>query len=221
MEAVSYSSELSSEGAHLLSQGASILGVELSQRQVQLFSLFYRELQRWSKAMNLTALKRERDVIIKHFLDSLTPLDLIPGSGPAADVGTGAGFPAIPLKIVQPELDLTLIERSSKKCIFLEHIIRTLKLNKVRVECADVRKLESRQGYQASFHIILSRATYSLAELAQACRPLLAAEGVILAMKGPGLAKELEELQRLDLDLQVQRVHKLNLPFTGDTRQIA
>lgn len=221
MKAGSPSLKLSPEGANLLSKGASQLGVELSQQQIELFSLFYQELQRWNKAINLTALKMERDIIIKHFLDSLTPLGLLPGDKATADVGTGAGFPGIPLKIVRPELNMTLVERSSKKCIFLEHIVRRLSLTGMTVECADVAKLAIEAAWQARFHAILCRATWSLAALAEGCGPLLAAGGVILAMKGPGLEKELEEFKGLHLKLQLHEVVKLNLPFSGDTRRIA
>src|SRR4030067_3577135 len=123
----------------LLKKGLNEIGISYYEDQIDTFMTFLHELKKWNRVYSLTALKTDEDIIIKHFLDSILYLKAISpsplrgegwGEGlKIADAGTGAGFPGIPIKIIKPELDMTLIESSRKKSVFLRHIIRILKLN--------------------------------------------------------------------------------------------
>ena len=111
----------------LLKNGLQELDIICSEDQIGSFMLYHAELKKWNKAYNLTALKNDHDIIIKHFLDSLLYLKALPeGISTLADAGSGAGFPGIPIKLVLPALDLTLIESSRKKTAVLRHITRQL-----------------------------------------------------------------------------------------------
>ena len=117
----------------VLRQATHKVGVSLSDTQIGLFGLYLRELLEWNKTFNLTSIRDPEDIIIKHFVDSLTPLPYLELSGEILDIGPGAGFPSLPLKIAAPELQVQLVEANRKKVSFLKHLIRTLKLESVTV----------------------------------------------------------------------------------------
>lgn len=208
------------QGIELLRSGATELGISLPDRAVDLFAIYYRELIRWNRTINLTAITAEKDVVIKHFLDSLCPLRLAL-SGPLLDVGTGAGFPGIPIKIARPEMEVTLVERSTKKVLFLKHLARALKLTDIKIVEADARAIKELEEFRQRFSLVISRATYSLSELAKIAGPLLTAGGKAVAMKGPGYVRELSPqggASGLPFNLQVEQTVHLTLPFSGEKR---
>src|SRR3990172_708670 len=112
----------------ILQQGSLELGVSLSYAQLASFLKYLRELQAWNKKINLTSITEEKDIIIKHFLDSLTSARFLPGVDTLLDIGSGGGFPGLPLKIAIPSLKITLMDSVEKKVHFIRHIIRTLDL---------------------------------------------------------------------------------------------
>ncbi|MEM3112747.1 MAG: 16S rRNA (guanine(527)-N(7))-methyltransferase RsmG, partial [Candidatus Anstonellales archaeon] len=119
---------------YLLKKGLRRIGLSSSARQVELFMTYLAELKKWNRVYNLTGLRTDEDIIIRHFLDSLLYLKAIPEGGLSiADVGSGAGFPGIPIKIMRPDIQLALIESSRKRSAFLRHIIRILRLDKTNV----------------------------------------------------------------------------------------
>ena len=112
------------ETRQLLKSGLAELGLPSSDEQINAFMTYLSELKKWNRAYNLTGLAKDEDIVIKHFLDSLLYLKAIPqGALHIADVGTGAGFPGIPITIIRPETEMHLIEPSGKKAVFLRHII--------------------------------------------------------------------------------------------------
>ena len=139
----------------LLRQASNEVGVSLRDSQIKLFEVYLQALLEWNKTFNLTGIRDPEDIVIKHFVDSLTPLPYLEPSGRLLDIGPGAGFPSIPLKIAAGELHITLVEASRKRVSFLKHIIRTLKLESVIVKHSRFEHLEPAD---LPFNTIISRA---------------------------------------------------------------
>ncbi len=174
----------------LLKEGAKRLGIDLTEAQVLAFISYLRELKRWNRRMNLTSIKEEREIIIRHFLDSLTPADLLGKGWKILDVGSGAGFPGIPLKIARPDLIVTLIDSSRKKVVFQRHIIRLLALEGIEAIHGRVEGLPG--SMSEAFDAVLSRAFTDLPRLAALSLPLLRPGGILVAMKGRRWREEME-----------------------------
>jgi 16S rRNA (guanine527-N7)-methyltransferase len=201
----------------LLKNGLEEAGVPCSESQVSAFMDFLRELKKWNRTYNLSALKKDSDIIIKHFIDSLLYLKALP-EGPLriADVGAGAGFPGIPIKILRPEVDMTLIEPARKKAAFQRHVIRLLGLSGIRVMEKRVEELAVDEN---PFDIIVSRATFSLEEFfAMAC-PYIKYDGLLIVSKGPKVLEELRE-EGSPLPGMVKKILELRLPFTDAVRNL-
>ncbi len=168
--------------ARFLRQCAGEMGLELSPASFQLFEKFAVELNKWNKKINLTAIRDERDIVIKHFADSLTLLDLIGDSGVLLDVGSGAGFPSIPLKIALPGLSVVSVDAIEKKVLFQRHCSRVLGLVDFSALHTRVEKLACDRSGQYDF--IVSRAFSDLPYFVSLALPLLKDTGKIVAMKG-------------------------------------
>lgn len=153
------------------------------------FERFYELLLRYNERYNLTAITQREEVIHKHFIDSLAGEALFPFGASAVEIGSGAGFPSLPLKIVRPDLTLTLIESTGKKCEFLRAVVRELGLDGVTV--LNTRAEEAGKGaLRETFGVAFARAVAPLASLAEYCMPLVAVGGLFIAYKGA--ADELE-----------------------------
>jgi len=182
----------------LLKEGALSLGVTLDTVALERFTLYLSELLAWNKKINLTAIREEREVVIKHFLDSLTPYATLRALSVKSllDIGAGGGFPGLPLSIVGPDLEVVLVDSVEKKVLFMRHIIRRLGLDKgeasVSAVAARVEAHEELERYAGRFDCVTSRAFASLADFVAAadyfCRP----GGHLLALKGPKYAEEIE-----------------------------
>lgn len=170
----------------------NLLGIQLTPAQLNALEIYEQELLAWNARINLTAIREPQQIRIKHFLDSLTCL-LVMRNSPmerVVDVGSGAGFPGIPLKIVNPALQLTLVESVGKKAEFCRHIVKTLKLEGVQVlqERAETvgRMSEHRQQYDWA----LARAVAILPVLVEYLLPLVKVGGAMIAMKGESAPAE-------------------------------
>ncbi|MEW6600446.1 MAG: 16S rRNA (guanine(527)-N(7))-methyltransferase RsmG [Nitrospirota bacterium] len=179
----------------LLNRGLKELGFACTGEQMTSFMTFLFELKKWNRAYNLTALKTDEDIIIKHFLDSLLYLKAIPeGKLKLADAGTGAGFPGVPLKIMRPETEIALIESSGKKTAFLRHITRQLGLTDTAVI---ERRLENLgKEYQHSFDLMVSRAAFSVSDFFKKACSYVKDGGRLVLNKGPRFSDELKEMER-------------------------
>jgi len=205
--------------AAALMEGGLRLGVPLSPHTVARLALYLRELTRWNAKVNLTGLTAERDIVSKHFLDSLAAVPLInpaaalirPGPGlRVLDVGTGAGFPGLVLKIQDPELMVTLLEPSRKKAAFLHHMIGLLGLSGVAVLIARIENLQP--GQAGPFDVVTTRAVRPELVLAEAPR-LLAPGGRILLFRASPLGDRLA-------GFRVVREESFTLPFSKDPRTL-
>ena len=166
-------------------------GFELAAPQLEQFRQYADLLVEWNKKMNLTAITEPGEIITKHFIDSLYGLPYLPNGGTLIDVGTGAGFPGIPLKIARPDLSLTLLDSLNKRLTFLNEVIRELALPDVktvhtRAEEGAVKKSPLRE----KFDVATSRAVAQLNALAEYCLPYVKVGGVFLAYKGGDVEEE-------------------------------
>jgi len=172
-----------------LEEGAASPGVPLTAGQADALMRYLAELLRWNARVNLTSITDPIDCVVKHFLDSLSLAKLLPDTPfKVADIGSGAGFPGLVLKVVRPDMDLTLVEPARKKGNFLKHIIRTLGLQGVQVYEGKVVQLAV--DCPGSFDMILSRAFKEPGELLPLVGPLLRTGGVVAQSLGPGASAE-------------------------------
>ena len=195
----------------LLRQGSQEVGVSLEDLQIDLFGLYLQELLEWNKTFNLSGIRDPEDIVIKHFVDSLTPLPYLEPFGRLLDIGPGAGFPSIPLKIAAPGLQVQLVEANRKKVSFLKHIIRTLKLESVMVIQSRIEDIELPDE---PFDIIISRAFTRLEPLVKIVSSLMEFGNTLVCMFGPTTAKDHTGLADCALaeSLELKRVVSLELP---------
>lgn len=180
----------------LLEAGAEEWGLILTPDQVEAFELYYRQLVVWNERANLTAITDYEEVQIRHFLDSLSCLQVLTDLSPEArciDIGAGAGFPGLPLKIIRTQLRLTLLESTGKKVSFLEHMVRKLGLQGVELIKGRAEELGRRPDRRESYDVALARAVAQLPVLLEYALPLLKLGGVFVAQKGMEIEDEVED----------------------------
>ena len=206
----------------MLSEGAKILGLSLTPREIDKFNLYLKELALWNKKISLTAVTEEKEIIIKHFLDSLTVSSLISPHMRAIDVGTGAGFPGIPLKIVRPDMRLTLLESVQKKVKFLEHLVSVLGLKEVEVIWGRAEDLGRKENYRELFDLSVSRAVADLNVLAEYSLPFVKIGGLFVAQKEEKIEEELTRAEKAISILggKLKELVKIKLPFSEITRSL-
>ena len=173
----------------------SIQGIELSSEQLKQFATYYDRLIEWNQKMNLTAITDQKEVYLKHFYDSLTiSFDYALSNQSLCDVGAGAGFPSIPLKIVYPELKVTIVDSLSKRITFLKHLIQVLNLKDVQAMAS--RAEEYAKKHRESFDIVTARAVARLNILDELCLPLVKVDGDFITLKGLKAQEELQEAKQ-------------------------
>jgi 16S rRNA (guanine527-N7)-methyltransferase len=207
----------------ILAKAATEMGVYLNNEQLSRFTRYYSELLAWNRKMNLVSVKSSLDIPIKHFIDSLTPLPyLLNSSGRLLDIGTGAGFPGLPMKIAMPSLTVFLLESSRKKTSFLKHIIRTLGLDNATVIHNRLEYVMADGAYRNAFDIMISRATFKLPVLLRIGAFFLAGNGIAVAMKGEQASEEMKEAVSLcdTLGFCCLSCHDIRLPIIHDSRKI-
>jgi 16S rRNA (guanine527-N7)-methyltransferase len=213
-----------------LAQGArTLLQLELSPAQLVTFQTYADELREWNEKFNLTAIKDAEGIQIKHFLDSLSLLKVLPPSTvyrPAkrsvVDIGTGAGFPGLPLKIVCPDIQLTLVEATGKKVKFCEHLIAKLNLPGVTVIKARAEEIGHDPAHRERYDWVVARAVAEMSTLAEYLLPLVKRGGRAVAQKGSGAPGETQTatgaVKRLGGELE--RLVPVELPGIAETRYL-
>ena len=210
------------EPAQLLQEGAAALGLALSPARRQDFLFYGEELLHWNRRVNLTGLHTPQEVVLKHFLDSLAVHPWIKDLASLADLGSGAGFPGLPLKLVLPELHLTLIDASSKKTAFLHYLVAHLRLTGVEIRHLHLSPSLTRR-WGAVFQGVITRATFPLDRYLELAAPLVKPGGRLLAMKGPHLeASQWQQAEALAARYECQspRQEDYCLPLSGDRRRL-
>ena len=177
-----------------------IISRDLSPEKAGKFGKYYEMLTEWNKMMNLTAITEPDEVALKHFADSLTVMKYIDPSKPAtlADVGSGAGFPGIPLKIMMPDLEVTLIDSLGKRVRFLEAVIGELKLDGIRAIHARAEDAARKKQLREQFDYATARAVAPMNILTEYCMPFVKTGGCFIAMKGPGEERYENALKELN-----------------------
>jgi 16S rRNA (guanine527-N7)-methyltransferase len=205
--------------ASVLLQASQEVGVSLTTSEVELFWIYLQELGDWNKKFNLTAIRDPEDIIIKHFVDSLTPLPYMTRSGGLMDVGSGAGFPGIPLKIAAPQLQVSLVDSSRRRVSFMKHIIRMLGLEGITVLHS---RLEDIDQPPEPFESIISRAFRQLETLLHLVTPLLQPGNRLVAMIGPAAPEEQKRFGALasERNLELNRTVSLELPRNQGRRTL-
>ena len=197
------------------------LGISLTDDQLNQLALFYQLLLSWNEKMNLTRITNQEEVYLKHFYDSLTlykeiKLETV---DTLCDVGSGAGFPGIVLKIAFPNLDITLIDSLQKRVNYLNEIIKELKLSNIRAihtRCEDYARV-NREKYE----VVTARAVANLKVLSELCLPLVKENGYFIAMKGKA-TEELDEAKAMigTLGGKIEHINEFNLPLEESSRTL-
>jgi len=198
--------------------GAGVFGIGLTDTQADACLVYLLELEKWNRKISLTAIREEQDVIVKHFLDSFSYVrgfDPMPGAR-LIDLGSGAGFPALPIKIAFPDLAVTLVESVQKKAAFLRHIIRTLALTEVEV--VDRRTEALGDTYRSNYDVVTARAFAGMREAIQEGAGFLKPRGVMVLSRGPG--ETIEPQTARSLGMAVENRQEIALPVSGDRRAI-
>lgn len=199
------------EARELFIKGLDMLRISYTEEQLEAFSLLLAELKKWNRAYNLTGLQTDRDIVIKHFLDSLLFHKVLAADvRTVADIGSGAGFPGIPMKIMRPELGMTLVEPSQKKTQFLAHIQRALRLDGLRIINIRVEDVHGER-----FDAAVTRALFSIHEFINKAERILKKNGVLILSKGPKVDEELRGV----VGRRIKR-HDMILPFQDSMRHL-
>jgi len=181
----------------LLEAGARKLGIWLTERQIDRFEIFYKELVDWNSRFNLTRITDYNGMQVKHFLDSLTVVSVWqPRNDSVMDVGSGAGMPGLPLKIVYPEIKISLLEATGKKAEFLRHMVGLLELESIEVINGRAEELAHDPKYRGKFDIVLARAVGELSTLAELTLPFCRTGGIFISSKKGDITEEIEQAQK-------------------------
>lgn len=199
-------------------------GVQLTEGQMDQFALYYETLVEWNEKMNLTAITNREDVYLKHFYDSLTAafyMD-VKKNLQICDVGAGAGFPSIPLKIAYPHLNITIVDSLKKRITFLDHLANVLKLNNVSFVHSRAEMFGQETKYRSGFDIVTARAVAKLSVLSELCIPLCNQNGAFISMKGSNIDVEVEHAQNAIKKLGGYNptIHTFTLPEEASERSI-
>lgn len=198
-------------------------GIELSTKQIGQFNTYYKMLVEWNEKINLTAVTEQEEVYLKHFYDSITPLfyaDIEEGAS-LCDVGAGAGFPSIPMKIIRPDLKITIVDSLNKRINFLNELTAVLGLDKIHLVHDRAETFGQHQA-RHMFDVVTARAVAQLNVLSELCLPLVRTGGQFIVMKGKKAQEELDE-SKFALDLlggELTKIHQLSLPQEESDRYI-
>ena len=186
------------------------------------FCAYMTNLLEWNEKINLTAITDEDDIILKHFIDSLTILEYIPEKSNVIDVGTGAGFPGIPLKIVREDINMTLMDSLNKRITFLNEIINKLGLKKINAIHSRAEELAKIPEHREKYDIAVSRAVANLSTLSEYMIPFVKVGGKCICMKGSNIEEELKTAKNAIKELggEIEKVINFKLPDSDNERNI-
>lgn len=199
---------------------AESMGLPISNQEIQAFELYAAEMKKWNNKVNLTAITKDKEIAVKHFVDSLNLAPYITASDRLLDIGSGAGLPIIPLKIIKSDTAMVSVDAVAKKIHFQRHVIRTLNLQ--NIEAVHARIEEFSKKHPHSFSVITSRAFTRLDRFVSLAAPLLAEGGVLIAMKGDRAEGEIAESDEIVTasGFAIASVHRYTLPYSMGERAL-
>lgn len=196
----------------------------VSDKQWEQFETYFRELVEWNEKMNLTAITEREQVYMKHFYDSLSLSFFVPmhGISTLADIGSGAGFPSLPLKIMFPHLKVTIVDSLNKRIQFLNHLVQSLQLTNVGCIHGRAEDVARKSEFRDRFDLVTARAVARLNVLNEFCLPFVKRSGLFAAMKGSNADEELEEaaFSLKQLHGRLKSVARFELPIENSTRHL-
>ncbi len=214
----------SDEWLSLVQDAAAQLEISVNRQQAEQFSLHAQWLLEWNRKINLTAITDPREVAIKHFIDAIAPIKHIPETGQLLDIGTGGGFPGIPLKIMRPGQSITLIDSVRKKVNFVRHVIRQMSLEGIEALHIRAEALADTAVHSGNFNVIVCRALADPSAAMALSMPLLAPGGLIILYQGPGSDRDtnhnLREPIKFDGTLFQSLSVTYRLPYSDFARRI-
>ena len=208
----------------LFQQGLDALHLSVTEKQIGQFVAYSALLKEWNEKINLTAIVDDDGIAVKHFLDSVLPLAHVevPEGASLADVGTGAGFPGLPIKILRPDLKVTLIDSLQKRIRFLETVCKDLSIEDVTCIHGRAEELGKDKAYREQFDVLVSRAVANLKVLCEYCLPFVKVGGVFVALKAQELDEELALAKPMigELGGKIKAVIEAPLPESDMVRKL-
>lgn len=205
-----------------LQQQGKKLRIEINKQMQEKFYMYMELLQEWNEKINLTAIVKPEEILQKHFIDSLTILPFIEKHKSVLDVGTGAGFPGIPIKILENEIELTLMDALNKRLKFLDEVINILELSNMTTVHARAEEAGKNQKLREQFDIVIARAVAPLVILAEYMLPLVKLGGKCICMKGNNIEEEILNSEKAIQILggKIEKIEEVILPNSNIKRNI-
>lgn len=205
-----------------LKEQAKDLKIELDESKQEKFYTYMKLLQEWNEKINLTAITEPKEILQKHFIDSLTILPYLEKSTSIIDVGTGAGFPGIPIKIVEESRKVILLDALNKRLNFLKEVIDTLELSKIETIHLRAEEAGKNKKFREQFDIAVSRAVAPLVVLAEYLLPFVKINGKCICMKGSNIKEEIEDSKKAIQILggKIEKIEEFTLPNSDIKRTI-
>lgn len=201
-----------------LSKYSEKIEVDITEKESKYLFNYMKLLLEWNNRINLTAITNEKEIILKHFIDSLTANKYIKNNKTIMDIGTGAGFPGIPLKILNEEINFILVDSLNKRINFLQEVKNRLEINKLDLIHSRVEDLAHNVNYREKSDIVISRAVANLRVLVEYMLPLVRKKGYCICMKGPKIDEELKDSKKAIeiLGGKIEKIDKITLPQNLD-----
>lgn len=201
---------------------AEQIGIMLEEKQIEQFYQYMQILLHWNEKVNLTAITKPEEIILKHFIDSMTIQKYIEPNQKLIDIGTGAGFPGIPLKIIRKDIQIILLDSLNKRVQFLNTVIEQLELEKIETVHARVEEFGKNKKYREQFDYATSRAVANLTTLSEYLLPLVKIKGKCISMKGSNIKEEIDQSQNAIAVLggKIEGIEAFKLPESDIDRHI-
>lgn len=200
----------------------SKINIKITDEQVEQLYKYMNLLIEWNEKINLTAIIEPEDIILKHFVDSLTIANEIPENAIVADIGTGAGFPGLPIKILKPQTEMFLIDSLNKRIKFLDQVINENELKKIYTIHARAEEIGHNKNYRGTCDVVTSRAVAKLNVLLEYMMPLVRLGGKCICLKGPNVEEEIDKAKNAIeiLGGEIEKIENITLPDSDNKRTI-
>ena len=198
------------------------INIVFTEEQLQKFYQYMNLLIEWNEKINLTAIVEPKEIILKHFIDSLTIIKYIEPNKSVIDIGTGAGFPGIPVKIMREDLDITLLDSLNKRIHFLNEVIQKLELKNITAIHARIEEFAKNKQYREAFDVATSRAVANLTTLSEYMLPMVDLKGMVICMKGSEINEEVSKSKNSIklLGGKIDKIEEFTLPKSDNGRNL-